>query len=219
MSRWCHIQSPLFFYISGLISSLDLLFRSKIAGLKTEQEPHFRAETGSLEENGVVRCSKVTKWNSWTLCAPALCAAVTRCLSLSTCHCPGNYTAAGSPIRSWGRTERPTFRGKATGRGGTVDRSRWTRGRWRDPWSLVVGLDQDCTVTATVACPADDRGPAGAEAGTPPASPWPSESRWRGRSTGCSPWRPRQRTVAGPVLGAASPGRGKRWWSSSFSST
>ncbi len=142
-----------------------------------------------------------------------------RCLSLSTCHCPGNYTAAVSPLRSWGRRERPTFRGKATGRGGTADRSRWRRGRWRDPWSLVAGQDQDCIVTETAACQADDRGPAGAAAGRPPASPWPSESRWRGRSTSYSPWLPRQRTVAGPVLGAASPERGKHWWSSSFSST
>lgn len=161
---------------------------------------------------------KVTKWNSWTLCAPALCAAVTRCLSLSTCHCPGNYTAAGSPIRLLGRRERPTFRGKATGRGGTADRSRWMTGRWRDPWSWVAGPGPGCTVTETAPCPADDPGQVAAAAGRPPASPWPNESRWHGRNTNCSPWRPRQRTVAGPVLGATFPGRGKRWWSSSFSS-
>lgn len=166
-----------------------------------------------------VGLGEFTRWNSWTLCAPALCAAATRCLSLSTCHCPGNYTAAGNPIRSWARRERPTFQGKATGRDGTEDRSRWKTGRWRDPLSLAAGLDPNCTVTETGPYRTDDPGRAGAGAATRPAYPWPNVCRWRGKSTGCSPWRPRQRTVADRVLGAASPGRGTHWWSSSFSST
>lgn len=142
-----------------------------------------------------------------------------RCSCLSTCHCPGSCTAEGNPIRSWGRRARPTFRGKATGRGETVARSRWTRARWTGPLSWAEGPAPGCTVTATAACPAGGPEPAAAAAGTRRASLWPSASRWRGTSTGYSPWRQRPRTEAGPEWEAVSPGRGTHWWSSSFSST
>lgn len=140
-------------------------------------------------------------------------------MSLSTCHCPESYTAVANLTRSLDRRGRRASRGTGAGRGGTAGLSHWRKGRWTGPWSCAAGRPRGCTGKGTGPSPAGGQGPGGAGAGTPRASPWPSGSRWRGRSTGCSPWQPQQRTEAGRALVAECQGRGTRWWSSYASST
>lgn len=166
-----------------------------------------------------------TKWNSWKLCAPALCGAATRCLSLSRRHCPGNYTAEASRSRWSGRIgRRVPSRGTWAGRGVTAARSRWTT-CWIGPWSWAAARRRGCTGTGTGPWPAGGREPAVAAAETRRASlPWPSGCHWRGRSRGCRPWPlllPRRTgTEAGRGASAgASPEPGTRWSSSCASST
>lgn len=167
---------------------------------------------------------KSSKWNSWILCAPALCGAARRCLSLSRRHCPGNYTAEASRSRWSGPTAtREPSRGTWVGRGATGARSR-LKTCWIDPWSLAGARRRGCTETGTGPWPAGGRARAAAAAGTRRASPpWPSGCHWRGRSRGCRPWPrpqpPRRGTEAGRgVWAAESPAPGRRWWSSCASS-
>lgn len=168
--------------------------------------------------------SSRSRWSSWKLCAPALCGAATRCLSLSTRHCPGSCTAAGSRSRWSGRTAtREPSPGRWAGTGATAGRTRWTT-CWTEPWSWAEAPRPGCTGTATAPWPAGGPARAGAAAATRPACPpWPSGCRWRGRSTGCRPWPPPPPRPTGTAAGrgasaAASPERGTRWWSSCASS-
>lgn len=167
----------------------------------------------------------VTRWNSWILCARALCGAARRCLSLSRRHCPGNYTAEASRSRWWGPTgTRVPSQGKWAGRGVTGARSRLTT-CWIDPWSWAAARRRGYTETGTVPWPAGGPGLAVTAVETRRASlPWPSGCRWRGRSRGCRPWPLllplRTGTEAGRgVLARESPEPGRHWWSSCASST
>lgn len=169
--------------------------------------------------------SLVTRWNSWILCARALCGAARRCLSLSRRHCPGSYTAEASRSRWSGQTAtREPSQGTWAGRGATGAPSH-SMTCWIDPWSWVEARRRGYTETGTEPWPAGGPRRAGAAAATRRASPpWPNGCHWRGRSRGCRPWPPPlpppKGTEAGRGVWAGGfPGPGTRWWSSCASST
>jgi len=160
-----------------------------------------------------------SKWNSWILCAPALCGAATRCLSLSRPHCPGTCTAEASGSCWTGPTwTQVPSRGKWAGRG-VIEGCRLTFGT--DPWSWVAALHRGYTETGTAPWPAGGPETGGAAAETRASPRWPSGRRWRGRSRDCRPWPLLLRwTGTGRGASAAeSPETGTRWWSSCASST